>query len=128
MEKIIVKGLRLKAYHGVNPEEKVNGQMFELDITALIDAKSANASDALDDTVSYAKIIKTARAVFTAESYNLIEYASNKVAMEIMKTYPKLKSVTVLLKKPEAPISADFDYVAVEETITREEYAEIIKQ
>ena len=126
MEKIIVKGLRLKAYHGVNPEEKVNGQMFELDITALIDAKSANASDALDDTVSYAKIIKTARAVFTAESYNLIEYASNKVAMEIMKTYPKLKSVTVLLKKPEAPISADFDYVAVEETITREEYVEIV--
>ena len=126
MEKIIVKGLRLKAYHGVNPEEKVNGQMFELDITALIDAKPANVSDELDDTVSYAKIIKTARAVFTAESYNLIEYASNKVAMEIMKTYPKLKSVTVLLKKPEAPISADFDYVAVEETITREEYVEIV--
>ena len=126
MEKIIVKGLRLKAYHGVNPEEKVNGQMFELDITALIDAKPANVSDELDDTVSYAKIIKTARAVFNAESYNLIEYASNKVAMEIMKTYPKLKSVTVLLKKPEAPISADFDYVAVEETITREEYAELV--
>lgn len=126
MEKIIVKGLRLKAYHGVNPEEKSNGQMFELDITALIDAKPANVSDELDDTVSYAKIIKTARAVFTAESYNLIEYASNKVAMEIMKTYPKLKSVTVLLKKPEAPISADFDYVAVEETITREEYAELV--
>lgn len=126
MENIIVKGLRLKAYHGVNPEEKINGQMFELDITALIDAKPANASDELSDTVSYAKIIKTARAVFTAESYNLIEYASNKVAMEIMKEYPKLKSVTVLLKKPEAPISADFDYVAVEETITREEYMEIV--
>ncbi len=128
MEKIIVKGLRLKAYHGVNPEEKIDGQMFELDITALIDAKSANASDDLSDTVSYAKIIKTARAVFIAESYNLIEYAANKVCMEIMKTYPKLKSVTVLLKKPEAPINADFDYVAVEETITREEYAEIVKQ
>ncbi len=128
MEKIIVKGLRLKAYHGVNPEEKINGQMFELDITASIDAKLANASDELDDTVSYAKIIKTARAVFTAESYNLIEYAANKVGMEIMKTYPKLKSVTVLLKKPEAPISADFDYVAVEETITREDYAELVKE
>ena len=126
MEKIIVKGLRLKAYHGVNPEEKINGQMFELDITALIDAKSANVSDELGDTVSYAKIIKTARAVFTAESYNLIEYAANKVCMAIMEEYPKLKSSTVLLKKPEAPISADFDYVAVEETITREEYLEII--
>ncbi|MBQ7115816.1 MAG: dihydroneopterin aldolase [Clostridia bacterium] len=126
MEKIIVKGLRLKAYHGVNPEEKINGQMFELDITAFIDAKPANASDELSDTVSYAKIIKTARAVFTAESYNLIEYAANKVCMAIMEEYPKLTSTTVLLKKPEAPISADFDYVAVEETITREEYLEII--
>ncbi len=128
MEKIIIKGLRLKAYHGVNPEEKVNGQMFELDITALIDAKPASASDELEDTVSYAKIIKTARAVFTAESYNLIEYAANKVAMSIMQAYPKLNSVTVLLKKPEAPISADFDYVAVEETITREEYSEIVNK
>ena len=128
MEKIIIKGLRLKAFHGVNPEEKVNGQMFELDVTSLIDAESANASDELEDTVSYAKIIKTVRAVFTAESYNLIEYAANKVAMSIMKEYPKLKSVTVLLKKPEAPISADFDYVAVEETITREEYSEIVNK
>lgn len=127
MEKIIVKGLRLKAYHGVNPEEKIDGQMFELDITALIDAKKAAISDELDDTVSYAKIIKTARAVFTAQSYNLIEYAAHKVGMEIMGEYPNLESVTVLLKKPEAPIKADFDYVAVEETITREEFAEICK-
>lgn len=127
MEKIIVKGLRLKAYHGVNPEEKIDGQMFELDITALIDAKKAAISDELDDTVSYAKIIKTARAVFTAQSYNLIEYAAHKVGMEIMGKYPSLESVTVLLKKPEAPIKADFDYVAVEETITREEFAEICK-
>lgn len=127
MEKIIVKGLRLKAYHGVNPEEKIDGQMFELDITALTDAKKAAISDELDDTVSYAKIIKTARAVFTAQSYNLIEYAAHKVGTEIMREYPVLESVTVLLKKPEAPIKADFDYVAVEETITREEFAEICK-
>ena len=127
MEKIIVKGLRLKAYHGVNPEEKIDGQMFELDITALMDAKKAAISDELDDTVSYAKIIKTARAVFTAQSYNLIEYAAHKVGTEIMREYPALESVTVLLKKPEAPIKADFDYVAVEETMTREEFAEICK-
>ena len=127
MEKIIVKGLRLKAYHGVNPEEKIDGQMFELDITVLTDAKKAAISDELDDTVSYAKIIKTARAVFTAQSYNLIEYAAHIVGTEIMREYPALESVTVLLKKPEAPIKADFDYVAVEETITREEFAEICK-
>ena len=121
MEKIIVKGLRLFAYHGVNPEEKVDGQNFVLDITACLDADVAKSTDNVDDTVSYAKIIKTARAVFTERSYDLIEVAANKVGVEIMNTYPKLQQVTVLLMKPEAPIKADFDYVAVEETITRED-------
>ncbi len=121
MEKIIIKGLKIRAFHGVNPEEKIDGQNFILDITAELDVKKAQMSDDVDHTVSYAKIIKTATQVFTAESYNLIETAANKVGMEIMKTYPKLRSITVLLKKPEAPIKADFEYVAVEETITREQ-------
>ncbi len=121
MEKIIIKGLKLFAYHGVNPEEKVDGQNFVLDITASLDANVAKSTDNVDDTVSYAKIIKTARAVFTERSYDLIEVAANKVGVEIMKTYPKLQQVTVLLMKPEAPIKADFEYVAVEETITRKD-------
>ena len=121
MDKIIIKGLKLFAYHGVNPEEKVDGQNFILDITAKLDATKAKVSDNVDDTVSYAKIIKTVIAVFTAQSYDLIEAAANKVGMEIMKTYPQLQSVTILLKKPEAPIKAEFDYVAVEETVTREQ-------
>jgi dihydroneopterin aldolase len=121
MEKIIIKGLKLFAYHGVNPEEKVDGQNFVLDITASLNADIAKASDNVDDTVSYAKIIKTARAVFTERSYDLIEVAANKVGVEIMKQYPRLQQVTVLLMKPEAPIKANFEYVAVEETITRDD-------
>ncbi len=121
MEKIIIKGLKLFAYHGVNPEEKVDGQNFVLDITATLNADSAKQSDNVDDTVSYAKIIKTVRAVFTEKSYDLIETAANKVGKAIMETYPRLESVTVLLMKPEAPVKADFEYVAVEETFNRED-------
>ncbi len=121
MDKIIVKGLRLFAYHGVNPEEKVDGQNFILDITATIDATKAKISDNVDDTVSYAKIIKTTRAVFTEKGYDLIEAAANKVGVTIMEAFPLLESVTVLLKKPEAPIKAEFDYVAVEVSVTRED-------
>lgn len=121
MEKIIIKGLKLFAYHGVNPEEKVDGQNFVLDITATLNADSAKQSDNVDDTVSYAKIIKTVRAVFTEKSYDLIETAANRVGKAIMETYPRLESVTVLLMKPEAPVKADFEYVAVEETFNRED-------
>ena len=125
MDKIIVKGLKLFAYHGVNPEEKVDGQNFVLDITAELDTKKAQYSDNVDDTVSYAKIIKTVRAVFTEKSYDLIEAAANRVGVAVMQTYPEISRVTVLLMKPEAPIKAEFEYVAVEQTITREQMAEI---
>ena len=125
MDKIFVKGLKLFAYHGVNPEEKVDGQNFVLDITAELDTKKAQYSDNVDDTVSYAKIIKTVRAVFTEKSYDLIEAAANRVGVAVMQTYPEISRVTVLLMKPEAPIKAEFEYVAVEQTITREQMTEI---
>jgi len=36
-----------------------------------------------------------------------------------LENYPKVQSVTVELKKPEAPINAVFDYVSVEMTRSR---------
>lgn len=121
MDKIIIKGLKLFAYHGVNPEEKADGQNFYLDITTTLNADKAKETDNVDDTVSYAKIVKTVRAVFCEKSYDLIEAAAHKVCVRVMEDYPVLQSITVLLKKPEAPIKADFEYVAVEVTLNRED-------
>lgn len=123
MDKIIIKDLKLFAYHGVNPEEKRDGQIFYIDITAETDLSTAGKSDMLDDTVSYAKILKTARAVFTSEKFDLIEKAAEVVASAVLESYSRISSVTVLVKKPEAPIKAEFSYVAVE--ITRKRVSEI---
>ncbi|MBR2957903.1 MAG: dihydroneopterin aldolase, partial [Clostridia bacterium] len=61
MDKIIVKGLRVFACHGVNPEETQFGQNFELDITAGVSIDTACRTDSIDETVSYAAIIKTVK-------------------------------------------------------------------
>ena len=50
----------------------------------------------------------------TEQSYDLIERAAARVAEEVLKADEKVERVHVLLKKPEAPINAKFDYVAVE--------------
>lgn len=121
MDKIIIKGLRLFAYHGVNEEEKINGQNFELDIECTASLASACLTDNLDDTVSYAKIIKTVRRVFCEEKNDLIERAARRTADAILDEYDKIQSVKICLHKPEAPIKADFDYVAVEITVARGE-------
>ncbi len=114
MDKILIKNLKLYAFHGVNPEEKVQGQHFLLDIEADIDLKKAGLSDDLQDTVSYAKMIKTVRQVFTGEVHDLLERAAQRVADALLAEYSLLSSVRILLKKPEAPIQADFEYVGVE--------------
>lgn len=119
MGKILIKGLRVFAYHGVNPEEKRDGQMFELDIAMETDLSAAGESDDLNDTVNYAKAIKTAIRVMNEKSYDLLEKAAQRVADQILTEYPSVLSVDVLLKKPEAPIKADFDYVAVQITRLR---------
>lgn len=119
MDRILIRGLKIFAYHGVNPEEKDNGQYFIFDITCSVDTSAASETDDIETTVSYAKVIKETIRIFTAEKYNLIETAAKKVADGIMEKFEKIQNVTVLLKKPEAPVKADFDYVAVEITVNR---------
>ena len=114
MDKIIIKGLKLYAYHGVNPEEKAEGQMFVLDITCSVSLCVPCKTDCVDDTVSYAKILKTARAAFLADKFDLLEKAAESVAAAVLGQLAAVQAVTVCVKKPQAPIQADFDYVAVE--------------
>lgn len=120
MDTIHIRGLRVFAYHGVNPEEKEKGQPFELDITLSVDLSRPGATDALADTVNYSKVTKCALRVMQEGKDNLIERAATRVAEAILGGFP-VQAVTVLLKKPRAPVAADFDYVAVEITRSREE-------
>ena len=120
MDTIIIKDLHIFAYHGVNIEEKINGQNFDIDITAEADLSAACRSDDLDDTVSYSKIVKRAVFAFTAEKYDLIEKAAQEIADILLREFPKLRAVEVTVKKPDAPVKADFGYVAV--SIRRERH------
>lgn len=118
MDKIIIKDLDIFAYHGVNPEEQRDGQRFLLDVVLHTDLSRAGKSDELCDTVNYAAVCKTVKRAMTAEKYRLIECAADKVAGALLLSFPSVARVDVTLKKPDAPISAKFGFVAVE--ISRE--------
>ena len=121
MDKIIIKGLKVYAYHGVNKEEKEQGQEFILDIVAYKDLNKACLGDDLNDTVSYAKILKKAASAMVESKYDLIERAAQRVAEQIMTEFKTIDSIDICLKKPQAPIKADFDYVAVEISRSRDD-------
>lgn len=113
MDKILIRGLKLFAYHGVNPEEKEQGQNFIFDIDLYVNMNKACRSDNVDDTVSYAKVVKTVRRVFTAQKYNLIEKCAQVAADAILEEYSDVFKVEITLKKPQAPVNADFEYMGV---------------
>lgn len=120
MDKILIRGLKLFAYHGVNPEEKDQGQDFIFDIDLYVNINKACHSDNVDDTVSYAKVVKTVRRVFTEKKYDLIEKCAQVVSDAVLNEYPEVFKVEITLKKPQAPVSAEFDYMGVSITRSRE--------
>lgn len=112
-DKIILKGLRIYAYHGVNAEEKEKGQPFVVDVTAYADLSLPCATDRVGDTVNYAKLSKTVRAVMLEAKYDLIEKAAGRIAEQIFADFAAVESLEVTVKKPRAPMTGDFDYAAV---------------
>lgn len=120
MDKIIIKNLKLYAYHGVNDFEKQNGQIFLIDVKLKFKSLSKPClSDNLNDTVSYSKIIKTVSRVVTEKSYNLLETVAEKITSSILDEYSQVQKVSVCVKKPMAPVKASFDYVGVKITRSR---------
>src|SRR6476620_10545605 len=61
-DEVFLEGLQFYAYHGVNPEERVLGQRFLVDVTIAADLRAAGASDDLTQTVSYSAAFKLVRA------------------------------------------------------------------
>ncbi len=114
MDKIIIKGLRIFAYHGVNEEEKEKGQIFIVDATIYADLLMACYSDDIKDTISYAKIVKIIRKSLTEKNFNLLEAAAQYVIDNIFKEFDEIDQIELRLMKPRAPIAADFDYTGVE--------------
>ncbi len=114
MDKIIINNLHIYAYHGVNPEEKEEGQNFYLDLICSADLQAPGQTDDLNDTVNYSKIVKAVTKVFTENKYDLIERAAQVVADCVLENFEKVQTVQVTLRKPEAPVKADFGYVAVQ--------------
>jgi dihydroneopterin aldolase len=107
-DEILLEGMRFYAFHGVNPEERVSGQRFTVDVTMAVDLRAAGESDDLEATVSYSAVYKTVRRIVEGEPRNLIEAVAEAVAAAILVEFPPVTRVTVTVRKPEAPLRGSF--------------------
>ena len=106
-DRIILQGMRFYGYHGVNPEEKAQGQSYLVDLEAEVGLERPGLTDGLEDTVSYTHLYRVARAIMEGESRNLLERLAQEIADRLLADFP-LEAVTVTVKKPNPPIKGSF--------------------
>ena len=84
---IYLKGVKVFAYHGVNPEENRDGQYFYLDVTAKTVTQAKELEDHLENTVSYAAINKLLLKEATENTFQLIESLASHLADKILESF-----------------------------------------
>lgn len=119
---LIINGLKLFAHHGVHQEEKINGQNFIIDAEIKTKKLRGYKTDNLDDVLSYSEVMRQIKQFFTSKKCNLIEKIAEDTAKNLFETFAQIEEITLTVKKPEAPITADFEYVAVKISRKRSDY------
>ncbi|SUZ85068.1 uncharacterized protein METZ01_LOCUS37922 [marine metagenome] len=113
MDSIRIKNLKIPARHGVYEFEKEKEGTFELDIELYLPLLKAGESDRLEDTINYEDIISVVTKAFTDKQYALVEAAAQSVCDRLLNDF-KIDKITVRVRKPHAPIDADFETVEVQ--------------
>lgn len=109
---IRINRLRLYARHGVEAQERVVGNMFEVDLELDYPATAAVALDRLDGTLNYAEAVDTVKEVM-AEPSALLEHVCGRLRDALMERWPAISRGTVTVAKLSPPISAPLGSVSV---------------
>ena len=114
MDKIILENMEFYGYHGVFEEENKLGQRYRVSATVYLDLQAAGKTDDLNKSVNYAEIYTLCKSIVEGKPYNLIEAVAEKIAEDILISYPIIQSCKIKVVKPDPPIPGHYDSVAVE--------------
>jgi len=118
-DRIVVRGIRFDAAHGVLAEEHVVPQPFFVDVELDLDLGPAGRSDDLTKSVNYGEIVTEAvRAVGNGAHADLIEALAERVVTATTRVVEqsgvRVEEIRVQVRKPLAPVSARIEWAGVE--------------
>ena len=125
MFEIIIKNLKLKGYHGVNPEEKIKGQEFLFNVRLKLARKTFKTGSKYEDnisaTVNYSGVISLIKNINICNKYDLIETLCEEIAGQICRQFPGVLKAIVKVEKTSPPIKEDIESVGVKFAYSRKE-------
>lgn len=117
MDQIKIKDLEIYGNHGVFPEENALGQKFLVTANLHVNTREAGISDDLTKSVNYGEVSSFIYDFVKNNCFKLLETVLEKLAEEILLTFPLVEKVDLTIKKPWAPIGLPLDTASV--SITR---------
>jgi len=118
-DRIELRGLRVLGVHGALPEEQDRAQPFEIDLDVETDLSRAGISDHLADTVDYGALAVVVAAVVGDERFRLLERLAERVAAQVAEADPRIRAVTVTVRKLRPPVPVDLGSAGVRITRRR---------
>jgi dihydroneopterin aldolase len=111
--------MRFHARHGVLPEETTLGQQWVVDLDIVVDIAHAAATDELEHTVNYATVYSLCHDIVTGERFALVETLANRILSSVLAAHPGVRSASVAVHKPQAPIPGIHGGITLTATMDR---------
>ena len=116
---INVACIKLYAYHGCHPQERVVGGDFYVTISAETEVEESSwRDDCLDGTVDYSYFVSITRREMAIPS-NLLEHVAARIASAILAECPLVLKVCVTIEKENPPLGVLCQGISVKIEQTR---------
>ena len=111
MMQIELAGIRLHGHHGVNPEERRDGQTFLFDVWLEVPG-TMGATDRIEDTIDYREVATLVREISDGRAYQLLEALAAALADALVDRFP-VDAARVRVRKPEVRLDPPVEHSAV---------------
>ncbi|MGQ0828495.1 MAG: dihydroneopterin aldolase [Bacteroidota bacterium] len=112
MNKILVEGIKLYAYHGCLEEEAKIGADYIVDVALETDFSEAAKTDDLNKTIDYVTVYEIVKKQMAIRS-KLIEHVGQRIINELKKELSGLKKIKVKVTKLNPPMNGNVQGVSI---------------
>jgi dihydroneopterin aldolase len=112
MNKILVKGIKLYAYHGCMEEEGKIGGNYIVDVIMETDFSKAAETDDLTKTIDYVVVYNIVKKQMAIRSM-LIEHVGKRIINELKKDLQGLIKVDLKITKLNPPMNGNVESVSI---------------
>ena len=100
---IAVNRIKVHAFHGCEPQERIVGGDFYVSISTMVEVQaSAWKDDQLEGTADYSRFVSIAKREMAVPS-NLLEHVAARIASAVLEECPSIMKASVTIEKENPP-------------------------